>query len=349
VTRTFLLTAIAVVACGIAGCDEPPVLKQTKDADSKQNVTAAPADKFSADKAPADKSRRPMRIDDPHLENVYQVHPKVISGGEPHSEKSFETLARLGVKTVISVDGAKPNVDLAKKHGMRYVHLPHSYDGVPDERAKELAKAVRDLDGFVYIHCHHGKHRSPAAAAVACVGAGLLGPAEALAILTIAGTSTNYRGLYQSAEQARPFDAALLDALEVEFRESVEVPPMADAMVALERTHDHVKKMAAAGWRAVPESPDLDPAHEALLLREHYTELLRTDDVQRHSPEFQEQMRKGEESAKALENLLGQIKQQRYPAEKSDLHKSADAHLAAINQNCAVCHQKYRDIPLGEK
>ena len=51
--------------------------------------------------------------------------------------------SRLGVKTVISVDGAKPDVDLAKKHGMRYVHLPHGYDGVPDDRAKELAKAVR--------------------------------------------------------------------------------------------------------------------------------------------------------------------------------------------------------------
>ncbi len=143
------------------------------------------------------------KIDDARLVNSFRIHEKVISGGEPHGEEAFAALAELGVKTVISVDGAKPEVALAKKHGMRYVHLPHSYDGVPAERAKELAKAVRDLPGPVYIHCHHGKHRSPAAAAVACVGAGLLPPSNALKVLETAGTSKSYRGLYQSAENAQ--------------------------------------------------------------------------------------------------------------------------------------------------
>jgi protein tyrosine/serine phosphatase len=70
---------------------------------------------------------------------------------------------------------------------------------VPAERAAELAKAVRDLPGPIYIHCHHGKHRSPAAAAVACVAAGLLAPERAPAVLKEAGTSPNYRGLFASA------------------------------------------------------------------------------------------------------------------------------------------------------
>ena len=332
-TFRFSFMATSILAATLVGCGEP----------------TAPTTLTNDNQASAEKPRKPVRIADVPIENVNQVHEKVISGGEPHGEKAFESLARLGVKTIISVDGAKPDVELAKKHGMRYVHLPHSYDGVPEERAKELAKAVRDLEGSVYIHCHHGKHRSPAAAAVACVGAGLIGAADALPILLAAGTSPNYRGLYQSAEQARKLDDALLDALEVEFREAVEVPPMADAMVALERTHDHVKQMAAAGWRPLTEHPDLDPAHEALLLREHYTELLRTDDVKRHSAEFQEQMRSGEAAAKTLEVSLAQIKQQRYPAAKADLHKSADAALAVINKNCATCHEKFRDVPLGEK
>jgi hypothetical protein len=229
------------------------------------------------------------------------------------------------------------------------VHLPHSYDGVPENRARELAKAVRDLEGPVYIHCHHGRHRSPAAAAVACVGAGLIGAGDALAILTTAGTSANYRGLYRSAEQARRLDDALLDALEVEFRERVDVPPLADAMVALERTHDHVKQIAAAGWRPLPSHPDLDPVHEALLLREHYTELLRTDDLNRRDPEFQRFMREGEEAAIALEAALAKINERRHPAGKLDVHRPADAALAAINKNCAVCHAKFRDVPLDEK
>ena len=46
------------------------------------------------------------------------------------------------------------------------------------QRVEEIATAVQTLPGPIYIHCHHGKHRSPAASAAACVGAGLIEPAE---------------------------------------------------------------------------------------------------------------------------------------------------------------------------
>jgi protein tyrosine phosphatase (PTP) superfamily phosphohydrolase (DUF442 family) len=278
------------------------------------------------------------RIDNADLPNAYVIHEKVISGGEPHGEGAFAALAKLGVKTVISVDGAKPQVELARKHGMRYVHLPHSYDGVPEKRAQELAKAVRDLPGPIYIHCHHGKHRSPAAAAVACVGAGLLPASESRWFLETAGTSKNYRGLYQSAESARRLEDKLLDELKVDFPETVDVPPLADAMVALERTHDHVKQIAANNWKPLPKHPDIDPAHEALLLREHYTELLRTDDVSRRSREFQKLMREGEDAAKTLERAMAEVD-----------YTVARKALTAVNQNCASCHKTFRDVPLGEK
>jgi protein tyrosine phosphatase (PTP) superfamily phosphohydrolase (DUF442 family) len=348
VTRRAALVFLILLAAALAGCGGSHTAHQTTGAAGEQKKSA-PDSEVNDDRVQTKSSNRPKRIHDAHLENVYQVHRKVISGGEPHGSKGFESLARLGVRTIISVDGAKPDLELAKMHGMRYVHLPHSYDGVPEERAKELAKAVRDLDAPVYIHCHHGKHRSPAASAVACVGAGLIGASDALAILITAGTSTNYRGLYKSTEQARRLDDALLDALDVEFRETVEVPPLADAMVALERTHDHIKRMAAAGWRTVAEHPDLDPAHEALLLREYYTELLRTDDLKRREADFQKLMREAEVAARSLEGALAKIKERQYPASKSDLHGPADAALAAITKNCAVCHAKFRDVPLDEK
>jgi protein tyrosine phosphatase (PTP) superfamily phosphohydrolase (DUF442 family) len=331
----FCLTTIAILTATFAGCGEPSIARQSTDGTTRT--------------VRANNRRPPAHIADPHLENAYRIHAKVISGGEPHGDKGFESLKRLGVKTIISVDGAKPDLKRAWQLGMRYVHLPHSYDGVPEDRAKELAKAIRDLEGPVYIHCHHGKHRSPAAAAVACVGAGLINAADALAILTTAGTSTNYRGLYESAEQARRFDDALLDALDVQFREVVEVPPLADAMVALERTHDHVLQIAAGGWRPLPENPDLDLAHEVLLLREHYTELLRSNELTQRPVEFQMQMRRGEEAAKSLEDTLARLKEQRYSPGPLNLHKSADAALATISQNCAACHEKFRDVPLGEK
>ena len=146
----------------------------------------------------------PMRIDAQYLPNPVQVHTNVISGGLPKGDEAFRELKSLGVQTVISVDGTKPDVKTANKYGIRYVHLPHGYDGISEARVKELAKAVRELDGPIYIHCHHGKHRSPAAASVACVAAGLIPESKAVAILElrervlVIGASTN-----QLAKQSR--------------------------------------------------------------------------------------------------------------------------------------------------
>ncbi|HUE75026.1 MAG TPA: hypothetical protein VMP01_29430 [Pirellulaceae bacterium] len=286
----------------------------------------------------------PQKLDASHLPNAFRIHEKVISGGQPGGEAAFRELKELGVKTVISVDGAKPEVELAKKYGLKYVHLPHGYDGIPDERAKELAKAVRDLEGPIYIHCHHGKHRSPAATAVACVSAGLIEPSASLSILRAAGTSENYRGLYKSAESARKLDDALLDALQAEFPETARLPPLAEAMVALEHTHDHLKLIAANEWKRPASHPDLDPPHEALLLREHFTEMLRTDAVQREPEEFRDLLRDSEAAAQELEMAIGKWQQFAPP-----VPEAIPASFARMTNNCTTCHRKFRDVPLGEK
>lgn len=285
----------------------------------------------------------PERIDRPHLPNAYRLHAKVISGGQPAGEAGFRELSELGVVTVISVDGAEPDVESARRYGLRYVHLPHGYDGVPEARARELAKAVRDLPGPIYIHCHHGKHRSPAAATVACVGAGLLDAEHALIVLRAAGTSENYRGLYQSAEQARRFEDALLDALTAEFPETVDVPPMAEAMVAVEQTHDRLHALRDNEWRPLPAHPDLDPAHEALLLREHFTELLRSDDVQQQPAHFQELLRESEAAAAALEAGL------RERPRSGPVVETVNGAFTNITDHCRSCHRQFRDVPLNEQ
>lgn len=282
----------------------------------------------------------PQRIASAHLPNALRVHPKVISGGLPEGDEAFAELARLGVRTVLSVDATKPDIATASRHGLRYVHLPHGYDGVPAERAAQLAKAVRDLEGPVYVHCHHGKHRSPVAAAVACVGAGLIDPASANGILQTAGTSPHYRGLYASAREAKRLDPVRLDLLSTDFPQTVDPPPMAAAMVAMEHTHDHLKAIAAARWRAPADHPDLDPAHEALLLREHFTELLRTDEAKSEPEAFRRLLAEGEANALALEETLREA-----PVFKA----SADAIFGRVGANCVQCHTRFRDVPLGEK
>jgi protein tyrosine phosphatase (PTP) superfamily phosphohydrolase (DUF442 family) len=282
----------------------------------------------------------PSKIESKHLPNSYRLTDKVISGGQPDGEPAFAELKALGVKTIVSVDGAKPDVAAARKYGLRYVHLPHGYDGISDQRLKELAKAVRDLPGPVYIHCHHGKHRSPAAAAAACVSVGTLSSADALAVLKTAGTSSNYRGLYATVAGAKRLDASALDKLAVTFRETVDVPPLAEAMIAIEHIHDRLKSVAAAGWKAPPDHPDLDPPHEALLLKEQFTELLRTDAAMKQPAAFRALVRAGDAAAGELEAALRDM-----PRDE----KRATAAFAKLTANCQSCHQKFRDVPLGDK
>lgn len=340
-SRAFGLTIAAVCLLVVAAsCSRQPAEKVAANADDRRPAASA---------QPSEKT--PQRIASSHLPNAYRLHAKVISGGQPEGDAAFKELRDLGVRTIITVDGAKPDVAAAGKYGLRYVHLPHGYDGISAIRAKELAKAVRDLPGPVYIHCHHGKHRSPAAATVACVSLGLIEPADSLTVLKTAGTSENYRGLYRAATAARRVDDKLLDALAVEFRESVELPPMAEAMVAIEHTHDQLKSLSQTNWQPPREHPDLDAAHEALLLKEHFIELARTADVQAKPARFRELLKTSEAAASELETAL------RMPADTKD-GKSIDGEAAQsaraarateafnrVTQNCTACHREFRDVP----
>ena len=294
----------------------------------------------------AEKLALPSRLTSTHLPNAIQIHGKVISGGQPDGEEAFQELQNLGIKTIISVDGAKPDLDLAKKYGLKYVHLPHSYDGIPEQRGKELAKAVRDFEGPIYIHCHHGKHRSPAAAAVACVTAGLIDPSVSSVILKLAGANPNYRGLYESAESAQKVDDAVLDALKCDFPESAELTLMAESMVNLEQTFDSVKTVAAAGWKSPLTRPDLHPVQEVLLLKDHFSELLRTESVAKEPEGFRNMLRESESAAADLEAALMSWSESGAALPVPD---SLPASFERIAKNCVTCHTEFRDVPLSEK
>jgi len=282
-------------------------------------------------------SRAPTKVAVDHLPNVYRITAKVFSGGLPENAKSFQELQSLGVKTIVSVDGTKPNVELAKQYGLKYVHLPHGYDGISAERSQELAKAVRDLPGPIYIHCHHGKHRSPTAAAVACVGAGLLDPSAAVKVLTTAGTSEKYQGLYQSASAARPVERQTLDNLAVDFPEVAKLPPLAEAMVAIEHTHDLIKSLAKSQTINSSEQPDVSAAHEALLLKEQFAELIRTEEFRQRPEDYRHIMRTAFTATGELESLLANAdKQPPPPAQMATT-------LSRLSQTCTDCHQRFRD------
>ena len=336
-TGTLVLLAVGML-CGVLARSEVINAAWTEPAPVVQDPSATQV-------APLAATDPPQLLATKHLPNAVQVHPRVISGGLPEGDAAFAELADLKIKTIISVDGAKPDAELAAKYGIRYVHLPHGYDGISAQRLAELAKGVRDLEGPIYIHCHHGKHRSPAAAGAACVAAGLIDREQANQLLKVAGTGENYRGLHRVVAQQALISRETLDTLRVDYQPSMPIPPMAEAMVELEETFDHLKRVAKAGWVAVPEPQPfepaanllhIDPVHQATLLQEHFKELMRTPESLGKGNEFGGILASSEAAAA---QILEAMTRGAAEAESERLNKALDV----IGNDCKTCHQKFRD------
>jgi len=282
---------------------------------------------------------QPQTVPDPHgtpgLHNVQVLSPQLITGSSPEGDEGFQTLKSLGVRTIITVDGARPDVERARKFDMRYVHLPISYDGVPREQALRIARAIRDLPCPIYLHCHHGKHRAPAAAATArlCLD-DRCGVDDAIEGMKRSGTDPHYTGLYASPRELKRPTKEELDRVLAEFPEVSPIPPLAEAMVHLEEHWDRLTAIRAAGWKVPRTQPDLDPPHEALQLREGYHEMSRM--IGKKSDEFQRWLRDAEMEAGTLEKLLRQKEPDTEAIEKS---------YRTSQQACKQCHLRYRDVP----
>ncbi len=264
--------------------------------------------------APAPRAVAPLKpepVDAVGLHNVFKLADNVFTGSVPEDERSFESLQLLRIQTIISVDGAPPDVDGAESFGLRYVHLPIGYDGVPEDRAKAIAKAIRDLPGPVYIHCHHGKHRGPAAAAAAlrCLEPNH-SAASLVAYLKLAGTDERYRGLFAAVQRA----PATLDDATVEFPSRVPVADLVTRMVEIDETWDRLKKQPMAA--------------NAIVLLEQYREMKRA--TPERDERFQTYLAEALDAATELEANL-----------------RAGADPAAVIQRtanaCTACHAVFRD------
>lgn len=276
--------------------------------------------------------------DFPGLHQVVAYVPGIWSGAAPEGEAAFESLRRLGVRTIVSVDGAEPEVERARSEGIRYVHLPIGYDGISPERRLEIARAIRDLPGPVYVHCHHGKHRSAAAVGAAAVTLGLAEPESMRARMAVSGTAPSYTGLFRCVETATVAPAAALDAADASFPSIAATPDLVKAMVEIDLAFDHLKEIEKAGWKAPPEHPDLVPAAEAGRLADLLRNLAKDPLVAKDPPDHAERYPRISAEVGELEQAL--VRRDREgdlePAELSLM-------LKVIAASCKECHVRYRD------
>jgi len=266
----------------------------------------------------------------PGLERITRLSPRLYVGSTPEGEAGFRSLAQLGIKTVLTVDGAAPEVERAEKHGLRYVHLPIGYDGCPTPRAHQIARAVRDLPGPIYLHCHHGRHRAPTAAAFARIALDGLSPEQAVAEMERLGTGKEYVGLYADVRAFRPPTPVELDAVPATWRAVEPAAPLAASMVEIERRFDRLLTLQREGWKA----PVKDAEHEALQLRELYVEWARTAEARGKPRELLEWTRAAETDARTLQEAL-----------RGGLTARASESLGRLAVGCGGCHGKYRNVP----
>ncbi|MEM9586220.1 MAG: hypothetical protein AAGA03_02970 [Planctomycetota bacterium] len=259
--------------------------------------------------------------------NLLKISDRIFCGGEPGSDKAFAYLAEKGIKTVASVDGGRPDVQLAEKYGLQYVHIPIGYDGVDPHAAGSLARLVRDADSPIYIHCHHGHHRGPVAAAIAGMASGAIDHVEANRLLQQAGTSRDYAGLWRAVETYRvpPSDAQLPPLVPV-----ATVDSFVAAMANVDRAFDHLKMCRVANWSTPADHPDLDPHQQVVLLREGFRE------SRRHQSSADTRMRQWLAEAERMTQKL----------EKALLggdHDMAGRQMTSLGQSCVRCHQRFRN------
>lgn len=249
------------------------------------------------------------------LENRIQIHPQLMSGAAPVGEKAFAELAELGVKVVVSVDGQRPEIELARKHGLRYIHIPIGYDGVHDDACKAAAALTKQIKVPMYVHCHHGKHRGPAMAAVIAQSAGWLDRKQAIELLKRAGTGSQYAGLWRDVDgfQPQPISAELPKLVEV-----AEISTLASHMVDTSLQYEVLlDAMKTNDWKV----------SDVRLLQEALRESHRV---------CNEEMRPWmHDSVRLVHAMESQV-------ERKDFQELRES-MARLKQACNQCHERYRN------
>jgi protein tyrosine phosphatase (PTP) superfamily phosphohydrolase (DUF442 family) len=266
------------------------------------------------------------------LDNFKKWSDKLAQGAQPEGDEAFKNLAALGFKTIVTVDGARPDIETAERYGLRYVHVPIGYDGVPKDAQIKIVRAVEVSDGPVYVHCHHGTARGPAAAAVVRVALEGATNEEALEGLKDSGCAAVYKGLFRDVVTCVAPTADELARVPANLPSYVPPGDVAVAMVGADMRFDRLKLSKTAKWGVPANHPDVDPPHEATMLWEQFKEIARLDDAKRRGGEFIELLASAERSAKALEGAI----------QRNDA-AAADAAQNAVKQSCDACHAKYRN------
>ena len=282
----------------------------------------------------------PQKVDADGVPNLIRLSDRIYQGGMPQGDAGFAALEKLGVKTVISVDGARPDLEDAHAHGIRYVHLPMGYDGMTREQALKVAKAVRDLPGPVYVHCHRGTLRGPTAAAVArlflddrCT------VDQALEGMKLAGFDPRYAGLWAAPKELKRPTAKELDDLPADFPEAAPPPGLTALMVQVNSDLRERAGRAQGGVENSERQAGPRPAARGAPAGGAFQGAATVAEDGGPAGGIPRPVGGRRGLAQALEDAL------RVPKDRPVDPSAAEEAYKRMDAACAKCHAAYRDVP----
>jgi len=270
------------------------------------------------------------RHDEHALHNLHALTPELYSAAEPVGDPAYAELAALGIKTVISVDGVAPNKQLAQRYGISVVHIPTTYDGISDKQSRQLAHAMATMPRPIFVNCHHGKHRGPAAICVGAIGSGDITNAQAIDFMKTAKTSPKYTGLWKAAEAARPLSNAELHDDSIQLVEAAVIEDFVEGMAELSRLSDLINECADYGFRAPENHPDLAPISLAGQIHNLFREMEDDQITIDNGPNFYKLLTHSRDLASQLETQI----------EHDDIDGAYNS-LQLLMEACSDCHNEY--------
>tara|TARA_B100001121_G_scaffold175817_1_gene153395 strand:+ start:12215 stop:13063 length:849 start_codon:yes stop_codon:yes gene_type:complete len=253
------------------------------------------------------------------LPNLQCVDPdmQVWVGGLPHPGLGPSTLERLGIRSVIVVDAPPP------VGGTRAtVHLPLKYSGIDALEASHLTYLLATMERPIYIHCHHGTNRAPAAAAIGLIGTGELTAEQGLRLLDRSGTNPSFDGLFEAVRTATPIPD---DRREPYDGSDATVDDFALSMSDVDEVFARLEGASERGWTD-PQSP-ADAAELVDLLRVSLDRTSLNEDLL-----FRRLSEGSIERATALEDALV----------RGDRTESL-REMNSLAATCSACHKRFRN------
>ena len=270
------------------------------------------------------------------LKHVVAFQDDLLSGSKPVGKFGMRSLERLNVKTIICVDGVAPDIEQARQHNIKTIHIPLKYNSPSKEQILDLTAAFKmgRNNGNVYLHCHHGKHRSAAAAAIISIALGLSTQEEMKGRMEVAETSPHYKGLWKAIEEQEAIDISNVLENMKSFPEAVIPNGMVEQMVTIDDAMERLLLVKQSGWVVPRSHPDLAPAADAGLIAEVLRSIQLNPNEAVSEADFTSQVINAVHQASGLEEAL-KIKKMNA--------KTLNQYFDHVEQSCIKCHRIFRD------